>query len=349
MSDEHFMQRALDLAVVALGKVSPNPMVGCVIVQGEKIIGEGWHKIFGQDHAEVNAIASVKSKDLISESNIYVSLEPCCYYGKTPACTDLLVKYKPKRVIIACEDPNPEVQGNGIKILKENGIEVQVGVLQNEAMTLNRRFFVSNFKHRPYIILKWAQTKDSFIARSNFDSKWISNEYSRQLVHKWRTEENAILVGKNTVEYDNPQLTVRDWQGSNPIRVILDPGLNLNPSSKVFNGQEKVFVFNLKEDSYDRNLIRIKVDKENFLTDLLNELYRQGIGSVIIEGGAKTIDSFIAAGYWDEARIFTSEITFGNGKAAPVLNFDKFEEQNINGDILKITYNPNTALLWQKN
>jgi len=349
MGDAYFMQRALDLAVLGLGEVSPNPMVGCVIVHKEKIIGEGWHEKYGQSHAEVNAIESVKSKDLISKSVIYVSLEPCSYYGKTPACTDLLLRYKPKKVIIACEDPNPKVSGKGIKILKENAIEVQTGVLQDRAMALNKRFFVSNTKQHPYIILKWAQTKDKFIAHTNFDSKWISNAHSRQLVHKWRTEEDAILVGRNTVEYDNPQLTVRDWQGANPVRVILDPGLSLEPSSKVFRGQEKVFVFNLLENSRVKNIIRLKINKDNFLTDLLNELYHQHIGSVIIEGGAKTIDSFIAAGCWDEARIFTSENSFGSGIAAPALIFDKFDEQTIIGDHLQITYNPKSEKLWQKN
>ena len=243
----------------------------------------------------------------------------------------------------------PENAEAAVRVLKENGIEVETGVLKDEAMALNKRFFVSNAKLRPYIILKWAQTKDRFIARNNYDSKWISNEYSRQLVHKWRTEEDAILVGKNTVEYDDPQLTVRDWQGSNPIRVIVDPDLKLKSSSKVFNGHEKVFVFNLKENSSDKNITRVKANRENFLADLLKELYQQDIGSVIVEGGAKTINSFIAASFWDEARVFTSENSFGSGIAAPALKFDKFEEQTIIGDLLQITNNPKSEKLWQKN
>ncbi len=349
MTNEQFMLRAFDLAKNGMGYVSPNPMVGCVIVHNENIIGEGWHKKYGQEHAEVNAVNSVENKDLISRSTFYISLEPCSYHGKTPACTDLLLQYKPSKVVIASRDPNPKVSGSGIKILEENGIEVVYGSLEEEAMFLNKRFFISVASKRPYIILKWAQTADGFIARNNFDSKWISNEFSRQLVHKWRTEEDAILVGSNTVKHDNPRLTSRNWQGDNPVRVILDSGLKLGQSCKVFEGEEKVYVFNSTENNIVKNQIRVKVSKENFLTEMLSELHRQNIGSIIIEGGAKTLGSFIDAGYWDEARIFTSESTYGDGIAAPVLNFDCYEEQNIMGDRLSIIYNPKSEILWQKN
>jgi len=349
MGDEQYMQRAIDLAFKGLRNVSPNPMVGCVIVYEGKIIGEGWHKKFGEAHAEVNAVDSVENKDLILDSTVYVTLEPCSFHGKTPACTDLLLKHKPRTVVIASKDPNPKVSGNGIKILQQAGINVRFGMLEEEAMALNKRFFVAMAHNRPYIVLKWAQTNDGFIARKNYDSKWISNEFSRQLVHKWRTEEHGILVGHNTVKYDNPQLTARSWPGQNPIRIVLDPDLSLKDDFSIFSDNKPVYIINLLKDKEEANLHYLKVSKENILTEMLALLDEKKIGSILVEGGAQTLNSFIGEGLWDEARIFISENNFKEGINAPLLEFDEAEEQNIMGNRLRIIYNPKTQSLWQKN
>ena len=282
MSHTQYMQRALELAQIGQGSVSPNPMVGCVIVYDNQIIGEGWHERFGDAHAEVNAVNSIQNKELLSESVFYITLEPCSIHAKTPACTDLILKHRPKRVVIASKDPNPKISGSGISILEDAGIEVIYGILEHESITLNRRFFVSMSQSRPYIILKWAQTADGFIARKNYDSKWISNEQSRQLVHKWRTEEDAVIVGHNTVKYDNPLLTARSWPGRNPARVIIDPKLKLEHSLNVFDGNEKVFIINNEKDQSQENIFHVKVSANNFLSDLLAYLWEQDIGSVII-------------------------------------------------------------------
>lgn len=348
MANSKYMQRALEIAKLGIGGASPNPLVGCVIVFENDIIGEGWHKKFGEEHAEVNAVNSVTDKGLLPESTFYISLEPCSFHGKTPACTDLILKYRPRKVVIASKDPNPKVSGNGIKILEEGGIEVVFGVLEEEAVALNKRFFVSINKLRPYIILKWAQTMDEFIARPNFDSKWISNEQSRQLVHKWRTEEDAVLVGYNTVLYDDPQLTARDWQGRNPARVVIDKKLALDHSLKIFSGGEKVYIINTQRDNREENIYLVKVSLENFLSEMFTFLWEENIGSIIIEGGSKTIDSCLQKGYWDEARIFTSESIFGDGIKAPKIVFEVDNEQNIKGDRLSTIYNPKSKKLWQK-
>jgi diaminohydroxyphosphoribosylaminopyrimidine deaminase / 5-amino-6-(5-phosphoribosylamino)uracil reductase len=348
MTQQKYMQFALDLAQKGLGRVSPNPMVGCVIVHEDKIIGQGWHAKFGGDHAEVNAVNSVEDKTLLAAATFYVTLEPCCYHGKTPACTDLILKLKPKRVVIAAKDSNPKVSGRGIATLKEAGIAVDFGVLEEESISLNRRFYVSMKKSRPYIILKWAQTTDGFIARKNYDSKWISNEESRGLVHKWRVEEDAILVGFNTVKYDNPQLTARSWPGRNPVRVIIDNNLELDHSLKVFAGEEKVYVFNTTKDHLDGNIYQVKVDADSLLPEILKYLWQADIGSVIIEGGSNTLKRFLKEGYWDEARVFTAIHNFGEGIAAPTIGTEANEELNIGEDRLTIVYNPKTSTLWQK-
>ena len=349
MTNQAYMQRALDLALKGLGGVSPNPLVGCVIVHKSKVIGEGWHKKFGEAHAEVNAVDSVKNKDLLVEAVFYITLEPCSIQGKTPACTDLLLKYKPKRVVVATKDPNPAVNGRGIGILEKAGIEVIYGVLKEASISLNRRFIVSMNLNRPYLILKWAQTADGFIARTNYDSKWISNEKSRQLVHKWRTEEDAVLVGYKTVIYDDPLLTARSWPGRNPVRIIIDPELALDNSLKVFSGNEKVYVINNVREQSVGNITWVKVSTKNYLPEMLAYLWKQNIGSIIIEGGTRTINRFLMAGIWDEARVFTAPGKFGEGIPAPLLETAFDEEQNIIDDRLNITYNPRTKMLWQKN
>lgn len=339
MNTELFMQRTLELAKLGMSSVSPNPLVGCVIVHDNKIIGEGWHQQYGQPHAEVNAIASVADKSLLSHSTLYVNLEPCAHFGKTPPCTDLLIQHKIKRVIIANSDPNPLVNGNGIKKLTENNIDVTVGVLEHEGATLNKRFFTAQLKHRPYIILKWAQTADGFIAHKNLDSKWISSELSRQLVHKWRSEEDAVLVGGRTVQHDNPQLNVRDWSGRNPIRIIFDRFLRLNENLHVFDKNQPTLCYNvLKHEEY-ANLVFIRVSENNFIQDVLHDMHQRKIQSVLVEGGTETFSLFLEKNLWDEARVFTSDRNFESGIAAPLLPVRSEQTSMIGNDRLELFYN----------
>ena len=338
-SDEHFMQRALELAKLGVGNVSPNPLVGCVIVCDDTIIGEGWHKKYGEAHAEVNAVNSVREKSVLKNSTAYVSLEPCSHIGKTPPCADLLVLHGIKKVVIANNDPNPLVAGNGIKKLKEAGIEVVLGVLENEGRKLNRRFFTFIEDQRPIIILKWAQTQDGFIAHSNYESRWISSEFSRQLVHKWRSEEDAVLVGTKTAAHDNPTLSVRDWSGRNPTRVVIDRFLRLPSNLKLFDKTQKTICYNVLKHDEHPNLNLVRLDEDDFINQLVQDLYKQKIQSLIIEGGAQTLRLFIDAGLWDEARIFSSTRSFGSGIAAPALKGDLISQELISNDSLKI-YTP---------
>lgn len=349
MNHELYMQRALELARKGLRAVSPNPMVGCVIVHDEKIIGEGWHQRFGGHHAEVNAVESVEDKYLLNETTVYVTLEPCSYHGKTPACSDLLIRNKVKKVVVASLDPNPKVSGAGVQALKEAGIEILSGVCEDESIALNRRFFINQKLKRPYVLLKWAQTQDGFLARSNYDSKWISNALSRQRVHQWRAEEDAILVGKNTVVHDNPSLTVRDWEGRNPIRIVLDRNLELRPDSKLFDGEVKTLVYNTKESLVGNGFERVQINNEDFLDAVLKDMFARDIGSVLVEGGSQVLNSFIEEGLWDEARVFTSEQQFENGIEAPKLDEPLQEVEQIETDELAFYFNSKTKELWQKN
>lgn len=318
LADEKFMQRALDLAVLGAGRVSPNPLVGCVIVHEHKIIGEGWHQIYGEGHAEVNAVNSVANKALLPEATVYVTLEPCAHHGKTPPCADLLIEHKVKRVVICNVDPHSLVGGQGIEKLKNAGIELTVGVLSEQGKELNKRFFTGIHKKRPYIIFKWAETADGFIARKNYESKWISGKVSRALVHKWRTEEDGIMVGSNTARYDDPQLNARDWKGRNPARIVIDRRLQLPPNLKLYNQQQLTLVYNELNRSQAPNLEFVKLDRENFLEEVFIDLYEKGIRSLIIEGGSTLINLLIAQKLWDEARIFkSSKVTFGEGIEAP--------------------------------
>jgi diaminohydroxyphosphoribosylaminopyrimidine deaminase/5-amino-6-(5-phosphoribosylamino)uracil reductase len=303
-SDEIYMLRALELASLGQAHASPNPMVGCVIVHDHQIIGEGWHKKYGEAHAEVNAIKSVRDKSLLGNSIVYVTLEPCSHFGKTPPCADLLIREKVKKVIIANVDSNPLVSGEGIRKLQAGGIEVVTGVLEKKGRLLNKRFFTFIEKQRPYIILKWAQTADGFIARENFDSKWISDEYSRQFVHKWRSEETAVLMGSNTVLQDNPRMSVRDWSGKNPLRIVIDRFLKLPKNLAVFDGSAPTICYNVLNDRTGNNLSLVKVSQENLIGDIVTDLYKRKIQSVLIEGGSSILNAFIEAGLWDEARVF---------------------------------------------
>lgn len=329
------MHRAIELAKLGAGKVSPNPMVGCVIVNEGKIIGEGFHQTYGEPHAEVNALNSVQDPDILKNSQVYVSLEPCSHHGKTPPCTDLLIKNKVKQVFISCTDPNPLVSGKGIQKLKGAGVEVVEGILEEEGSLANKRFFTFQIKKRPYVILKWAQTADNFIARENFDSKWISNEYSRQLVHRWRVEEDAIMVGANTAMHDNPRLSARDWIGKDPIRILIDPHHKVPKSSHLFDRTQKTIIYNHSIDQSDKIIDFVKLEKSDFLKSVFNDLYRRNIISVMVEGGAFLINKIVSENLWDEARVFRCNETFGRGIKAPdLIDSNLVEKRNIFDDEL---------------
>lgn len=331
--DEIFMQRAIDLARMGIGNVSPNPRVGCVIMHDGVIIGEGWHEKYGQAHAEVNAIESVADKLLLPSSALYVNLEPCSHTGKTPPCADLLIKHKLKRVVIANEDPNPLVAGRGIEKLKGAGINVSLGVLEEEGADLNRRFFTFFKKKRPYIILKWAQTRDGFVARSNFDSKWISNELSRQMVHKWRAEEDAILVGTRTAIHDNPRLNVRAWTGRNPARIVIDRNLSLDSRLHLFDGSQRTLCYNSIKDEQSDNLEFVRLSQCT-VSEIIEDLFKRNIQSIIVEGGANTLNDFITCDLWDEARVFVSSNSFNEGIKGPLLDLSKAESEAVESDQL---------------
>ena len=332
--DEHFMRRALSLALNGMGYVSPNPMVGSVITAADDIIGEGWHMKYGGLHAEVNAVASVKDKSLLPESTLYVTLEPCNHHGKTPPCTDLILKSGIKKVVVCNIDTNPKVDGSGVKRLRDAGVEVITGILDREGRELNQRFFTSIEKKRPYIILKWAETADGFIARENYDSKWISNEYSRQIVHKWRTEEDAILVGAKTAFHDDPQLNVRTWAGRSPARIVIDRFLKLSNKLRIFDQSQPTLCYNVLTHEERRNLTLVRVDEERFLEAVLEDLNARGIQSVMVEGGSFTLDRFIQGNLWDEIRVFRSGRTFGKGIAAPIFHGTLIHTEDIHGDTL---------------
>ncbi|MEP0712333.1 bifunctional diaminohydroxyphosphoribosylaminopyrimidine deaminase/5-amino-6-(5-phosphoribosylamino)uracil reductase RibD [Algoriphagus sp.] len=336
ISDALYMQRALELADFGRGKVSPNPMVGCVIVHEDRIIGEGYHQHYGQAHAEVNAVNSVKNQDLLAEATIYVTLEPCAHFGKTPPCANLLVENKVKRVVIAAFDSNPLVGGKGIQILKDAGIDVQTGLLEKEARFQNKRFFTQIEKKRPYVILKWAQSADGYVARQDYSSKWISNASSRQLVHKWRAEEDAIMVGKNTAKYDNPALNVRDWVGKNPLRIVIDSKLELSPTLKLFDEAVPTICFNTLKAEIRGTLEFVRLSPDFQIVDILEELHQRQIQSVIIEGGSYLLNRFLASELWDEARVFTSRNKFGSGIAAPIPPAPVSETIEILEDTLRI-------------
>jgi diaminohydroxyphosphoribosylaminopyrimidine deaminase / 5-amino-6-(5-phosphoribosylamino)uracil reductase len=321
MPERLYMQRCLDLALQGFPAVLPNPMVGAVIICNDQVTGEGWHKKFGKEHAEVNAISSVHEKSSLKNSTLYINLEPCSHHGKTPPCTDLIIRSGIPKVIIATKDPNPVVTGKGIQQLKEAGIEVVNGILEKEACELNKRFFTFHKKKRPYIILKWAQTKDGFIAQKNGASKWISTKESRMLVHKWRTEEMGIMTGTNTVKTDNPYLTARLWPGRNPSRIIMDKKLSLPNHLNVFHPDAQVYIFNEIKDLEDSHLHYIKIAFDDILiARILEHLFQRDIQSILVEGGCRLINSFISSGLWDEARIFISKKEFGEGIPAPIIH-----------------------------
>lgn len=334
------MFRCLELAKNGLGNVAPNPMVGCVIVLNNKILGEGYHQQFGEAHAEVNAINSVKNKELLPLSTLYVNLEPCAHVGKTPPCADLIIKNNIKKVVIGCLDTYSEVAGKGIERLKNAGIEVVVGVLKNESLELNKRFFMFHNKKRPYIILKWAETKDGFIdvdRECNKIDNWITSPLSKKLVHKWRSEEAAIMIGTNTALNDNPQLNVREWMGKNPIRIVLDLKLRLPEELHLFDKTIPTLVFNYEKESTEKNLEFIQLTySKPLISQCLEVLHKKNILSVIIEGGAMLLESFINENVWDEARVFIGDKIFEKGLKAPNTNLLPSSTEKISDDVLLI-------------
>lgn len=317
------MQRCLKLAQLGAGNVAPNPMVGAVLVYEDRIIGEGWHQQYGQAHAEVNCIGSVleDEKNLINKSTLYVSLEPCSHFGKTPPCVDLIIKKQIPKVVIGCRDSYKEVNGKGIEKLKAAGIEIITGVLENEAKELNKRFFTFHEKQRPFIILKWAQSSNRKIANADHSRVFISNDYSNRLVHKWRSEEAAIMVGTNTALYDNPSLTNRLWSGNSPVRIVIDKELKIPAQHQLINDGVRTIIFNTIKNDDAANLFYRKIETSgSLLQQMMNPLFEMNIQSVLVEGGAKLLQSFIDESLWDEARIITNnELVINEGIASPAL------------------------------
>jgi len=335
------MHRCLELAKQGAGYVAPNPMVGAVLVHKGKIIGEGFHQQYGGPHAEVNCINSVteQDKDKISSSVLYVSLEPCSHFGKTPPCTDLIIANKIPEVVIGCRDPFKEVDGKGIEKLRAAGVKVVYGILEKECQQLNKRFFTFHTKHRPHIILKWAETADGKIAGDGRNRLLISNEQTNRLVHKWRSEEASILVGTNTALLDDPELTTRNWPGPSPIRSVVDMDLKLPPSLKIFNNKQRTIIFNKIKHEEKVHLIYYQVTEDvSLVHQIVNALYQMKIQSVIVEGGARLLQSFIDEEIWDETRIIKNEeLIINNGLAAPELEIKNADKEiKILGDSIKI-------------
>lgn len=329
---ETYIKRCIQIAKNGLGNTRPNPMVGSVIVYKNKIIGEGFTSPYGGSHAEVNAINSISNKSLLKEATLYVTLEPCSHFGKTPPCSDLIIKHKIPNVVIGCIDDNKDVAGKGIKKLKDAGCHVIVGVLGDECKNHHKRFFTFHNKKRPYIILKWAETSNGFIAPKSKSAQkpvWITNTFSRQLVHKWRAEEQAILVGTNTVIEDNPSLTTRDWVGNNPIRIVIDKHEKLSKKHTVFNSEAESILISKNNIDFSKPIAK----------QICDYLFENNINSVIIEGGAKTLQTFIDENLWDEARVFTGQSSFKKGIKAPKFNGKLQSEENILTDTLKIYIN----------
>jgi diaminohydroxyphosphoribosylaminopyrimidine deaminase/5-amino-6-(5-phosphoribosylamino)uracil reductase len=339
-TDETYMQRCLQLALKGFGNVAPNPMVGCVIVSNDKIIGEGYHQQYGQAHAEVNAINSVEDKKLLLNSTLYVNLEPCAHYGKTPPCADLIIEHKIPNVVIGGTDSNSIVNGRGIEKLTTAGINVKVGVLEDECIQLNKRFFTFHEKKRPYIILKWAQTANGFIdIKRNEENPGkalqISSSESRKLLHQWRSQEQSIMVGTTTALLDNPQLTVREWKGKNPLRITIDKWLRIPKHFHVFDKTTPTLIFTALDEPSVNNLTFVKIDFEKpIIPQILKELYGRTIQSLIVEGGEQLLNSFINEGLWDEARVFISNNKIKNGVNAPVLLSDPIKKEMVGEDKL---------------
>jgi len=346
---EIYIKRCIELARNGIGLTSPNPSVGSVIVYDNQIIGEGYTSAYGGNHAEVNGVNAVKNKSLLSKATIYVSLEPCNHFGKTPPCSDLILKNKIPNVVIGCVDPFRKVAGASIEKLKSNGCNVIVGVLEDECIASNKRFFTFQNKKRPYIILKWAETKDGFIdiernvnVIKDAKPNWISNKYSRQLVHKWRAEEDAILIGTNTAINDNPKLDIRNWSGKNPIRIVIDRTLRIPSEYHLFDGNVRTIVLTERKVISKDNIFFERIDFSNDVAQQICAiLYNHNLQSVLIEGGKQTLQTFIDSNLWDEARIFVGNTSFNKGIKAPIILGNEISTKNIQSDVLKIIKNRN--------
>ena len=344
-SDEVYMARCLELALKGLGRVAPNPLVGCVIVLDDRIIGEGYHHTFGGAHAEVNAIAAVKDQTQLARATLYANLEPCAHYGKTPPCATLIVEKKLARVVIGTPDPYPKVAGLGIQMMQSAGVQVKTGVLPRECSMVNRRFFTFHTLKRPYIILKWASSSDGFLSPGfhppeNRESWWITGQLANTFSHKWRSEEDSILAGRNTILSDNPALNNRNWSGRTPLRVVVDPSLSLNPSFQVFDETAPTLILNQMIDKVSGKKTWQRIDPESQrVGETLKILYQKGIQSLIVEGGAETLRAYIEAGMWDEARVWSGKKAFGKGVRAPDLSLPPASQAQIGQDQLRLYFN----------
>lgn len=341
MNDGFYIQRCIELAKKALGKTYPNPMVGSVIVHEGKIIGEGYHQKTGEPHAEINAINSVKNKDLIRESTIYVSLEPCAHYGKTPPCALKIVELGFKKVVIGAMDLHDKVNGKGKKIIQEAGIEIVSGILEDECLDLNKRFFTYHEKKRPYIVLKWAESADRFMDK-DFKPTQISNTLTKQFVHQLRSDEHAILIGTMTAMRDNPSLTTREITGRSPIRVLIDIDLKVPKHYNIFNNEAETLVFNSVKNKEDGNVKFIQTSRENFIQNLLAKLHERQIQSVIVEGGGLVLQQFIDAGLWDEAIVIkNNNLILENGTKAPKFEHDASKTENFRDNVIEFHFKKN--------
>ncbi len=327
MTDEQYMQRCLQLAEQGLGRTYTNPMVGAVVVHNDTIIGEGYHHKAGEPHAEVNAINSVKNKELLKESTIYVSLEPCAHYGKTPPCADLIIRMGIPRVVVGCVDSFSKVAGEGIKRIRNAGSEVIVGVLEKECRELNRRFFCYHEKNRPYVILKWAESADGFISLPDRSPVWLTDDIAKRAVHKQRSEEMSILIGSGTANSDNPSLTTREWSGNNPIRVLFSPNESFSKDLKLLNDGLGLVVLTDKESRSEGCIKFVKLDSSlpSRSRQICKALYDEGIQSVIVEGGQQTLQTFINDDMWDEAFVYSGKNLLHNGIKAPIISAEKVE------------------------
>jgi diaminohydroxyphosphoribosylaminopyrimidine deaminase/5-amino-6-(5-phosphoribosylamino)uracil reductase len=343
--DDNMMRRCLELAQLGLGHVAPNPMVGCVITYNDKIIGEGYHEVLGGAHAEVNAIKNVKDKSLLSKGRLYVNLEPCCHTGRTPPCTDQLIRHGIPEVIIGCTDTSAKVNGRGIEVLQKAKSNVRIlSSMEKECREMNCRFFTNTEKNRPYIILKWAESADALIGNHKVTSPVkISNNFSQMLTHKWRSEEPAIMVGTTTALVDNPHLTNRLWNGKNPVRIVLDRDLKIPKSHNLLNMESNTIIFTEKEHvAFDRNSY-VKIDFDNnLLPKLLLFLHQESLSSVIVEGGSHLLNEFIKHNLWDEARVFKSDAYLHEGVPAPLLPGNSFYSTFIHNDRL-VLYKNNSS------
>ena len=339
MTDEIYMKRCIELARKALGNTYPNPLVGSVIVHNGLIIGEGFHQKAGENHAEINAINSVKNKALLKEATIYISLEPCAHFGKTPPCANKIIETGFKKVVIGTLDSHEKVNGKGKKMIENAGIEVVSGVLETECQELNKRFFTFHQKKRPFIILKWAESGDGFLDQ-DFKPTQIGNSLTKQFVHQLRSEEHAILVGTNTALTDNPALTTREITGRNPVRILIDFELKVPLNFNIYNNEAPTLIFNAIKDSEEKNIRFIKIEKENFVENLMTKLYENQIQSVIVEGGSFTLQQFIDAGIWDAAIIIKNKnLKLSNGTKAPEFHHENFETKIFRDNIIEFHKN----------